>query len=222
MKEAKDFYNEFAPKLLADYAHGNPRTEAAIRYAVSKIPASARRILDLGCGIGWSSGEIKRALPAAAVLGVDLSPQLIETAAALFATPDLAFAAADLTQAGLDLAPPFDAIVMLDVYEHIPREARGRLHQQLARLLGPEGILLLTFPSVSHQEFLKQCHPDQIQPVDELIHEPDLQQLARDRGGRLFRGRRGGLRFGGLGFGDRLGRRLLQKLRGSLGGRLLR
>ena len=51
------FYAGFRNRLLLDYVRGNGRTEAAIRHAIRFIPASAQRILDLGCGIGWSSRE---------------------------------------------------------------------------------------------------------------------------------------------------------------------
>jgi hypothetical protein len=54
------FYDNFANKLVGDYASGNRRTEHAIRFAVESLPGGRRRVLDIGCRIGWSSFEIAR------------------------------------------------------------------------------------------------------------------------------------------------------------------
>ena len=44
----REFYDNFSERLLADYVHGNPRIEAAIKHALRWIPLNARRILDIG------------------------------------------------------------------------------------------------------------------------------------------------------------------------------
>jgi glycosyltransferase involved in cell wall biosynthesis/protein-L-isoaspartate O-methyltransferase len=176
----KDFYCRFSRHLLADFVHGNPRIEAAIKHALRWIPPNAKRILDVGCGIGWSTWEIKRDRPEAFVLGVDLSSESIRIAQTLFEETQLVFVTHDISQDHALIQPPYDVIVMLDVYEHIEREQRGDFHQLLAKALGPNGMVVLTFPSVDHQRFLRTRHPEGLQPIDEDVTKEDISVLARD------------------------------------------
>jgi colanic acid/amylovoran biosynthesis glycosyltransferase len=176
----KDFYCRFSRHLLADFVYGNPRIEAAIKHALRWIPPNAKRILDVGCGIGWSTWEIKRDLPEAFVLGVDLSSESIRIAQTLFEGNQLKFVAHDISQGHDLMQPPYDVIVMLDVYEHIERQQRGNFHQLLAKALGPNGMVVLTFPSVDHQTFLRTRHPEELQPIDEDVTKEDISVLARD------------------------------------------
>jgi glycosyltransferase involved in cell wall biosynthesis/protein-L-isoaspartate O-methyltransferase len=179
------FYSHFLEKHLTDCAHGNPRTEAAIRHTLSWIPLSTQRILDVGCGIGWSSWEIKRHLPDAFILGVDLNPQSIVMACSLFESSDLTFSVRDITADEDMPMSPFDAIVMLDVYEHIPEHLRSRLHTVLSDLLAKDGRIILTCPSVQHQRYLR-VRREGLQPVDEDVSEEDVARMAADLGGRLI------------------------------------
>lgn len=181
-EDARRFYDQFGDKLVADYVNDNPRTASAIRYVLNWLPATARRVLDVGCGIGWSTWEIKRHLRDAEVLGVDLSPRLIELAEQLFDAPGLGFAARDVTRDEIGQAARWDAVVMLDVYEHIPRQSRTQLHTALDDALSPHGVVILAFPSVSHQSFLRPHHPEGLQPVDEDVTRGDIDALALDIG----------------------------------------
>lgn len=83
-QEVKDFYCRFSGQLLADYFYGNRRVEAAIQHALHWIPTKAQSILDVGCGIGWSTWEIKRSRAEAFVMGIDLSLESSRIAQALF------------------------------------------------------------------------------------------------------------------------------------------
>lgn len=182
--QARAFYDDATGRLLADAVYGNPRADAAIAYALAAVPPQARRILDLGCGVGWSSQRLRQQFVDAEVLGIDVSPRAIAVAARLFARPGLRFAVGDITAWPL-ASPPFDAIVMLDVYEHIPRAERPRLHDTLRRLLAPGGRLILACPTPAHQRYLREQHPAGLQPVDEDVTRADLERLAQNLGGAL-------------------------------------
>ena len=109
------FYDRFARKLLADYASGNPRTEQAILFAISMLPGDRIEVLDIGCGIGWSTSEIASNHPDARVRGVDLSPRLVATARSLFGgEPRTRFEVCDFIEDKIE--DEVDAIVLLDVY----------------------------------------------------------------------------------------------------------
>jgi len=185
-EKQQTFYDTFSKKLLADYAFGNPRLKAAIEHAVHWIPLDAKRILDVGCGIGWSTWEIKRNHPEAFVLGVDISAEMIRISRNLFPAPELKFAVHDIAEWDGLLEISFDAIVMLDVYEHIPRELRSRVHQILRQALEKQGHLVLTFPSISHQNYLRAHEPDGLQVVDEDVAMEDIYRLAQDIDGEVI------------------------------------
>ena len=55
MKKSLDFYNSFGLKLINDYVRGNKRMENAIVELSKFIKSDSTAILDIGCGIGWSS-----------------------------------------------------------------------------------------------------------------------------------------------------------------------
>jgi glycosyltransferase involved in cell wall biosynthesis len=183
--EVRQYYDGFAKSLLADYVHGNPRIEAAIRHALRWLPAGAGHILDVGCGVGWSSWEIKRHRPAARVVGLDLSGDMVRIAEALFPAAGLSFVAAEIAEWTGGAGAPLDAVVMLDVYEHIPRARRAALHLTVSRLLGASGRIVLSFPSIAHQAWLRQHAPGGLQPVDEDVAEEDVASFAREVGGRV-------------------------------------
>lgn len=84
-----------------------PMTEVALKLAAFRF---GEHVLDIGCGAGATSVEIARAVrPGGSVLGVDLSPQLIEVAQERAAAESLAaeFIEADAGAAKFDRA--FDA-----------------------------------------------------------------------------------------------------------------
>jgi 2-polyprenyl-3-methyl-5-hydroxy-6-metoxy-1,4-benzoquinol methylase len=182
----QSYYDNWDDRLVADYKRGNPRVLGGIEYVLNQIPQSASRILDIGCGIGWSTWEIKRHFPEAEVVGVDISPQLIETANTLFgAETGLTFDTCDVTE---DTPPegPYDAIAMIDVYEHIPRDSRSVFHQALSQLLKSDGKLILTCPTPHLQRYLAANAPHKLQPVDEIIRDSDLETLLDDIDGATY------------------------------------
>jgi len=97
-------------------------------------------ICDLGCG----PGQVARYLHdrGANVIGVDLSPGMIERARAL--TPGVAFDAGDMR--ALDVPDgAWQAIVAFYSIVHIPREELAGVFREMKRVLAPGGALLLSF-----------------------------------------------------------------------------
>jgi cyclopropane fatty-acyl-phospholipid synthase-like methyltransferase len=129
--------------------------------------------LDIGCGIGWSSFEIARR-SRANVLAVDLSESSIIAAKELFQHPNIEFRQLDITSAEFTEQIKFDLIVMVDVFEHIPKENRIEFYKLLNRLLSHQGKVALTCPTVYHQKYLRDNNPGGLQPVDEDV---DLSEL---------------------------------------------
>ena len=84
----------------------------------------------------------------------------------------------------IDREGEWDAIVLPDVYEHIPRDDRDALHARLARLLAPAGRLVITVPTPAAQRDLV-AEGGELQVVDEDVTLDDLRRLADDVGGVL-------------------------------------
>ncbi|MGH8545285.1 MAG: methyltransferase domain-containing protein, partial [Gammaproteobacteria bacterium] len=179
------FYDDFSRRLLADYVHGNPRIEAALAHVIRSIPPKAKRVLDIGCGIGWTTFEIKRHFPDADVVGIDLSSESIAIARRLFDAEGARFEVADVTDSRWRPGGAYDAIVLCDVYEHVPDSARPKFDRTLAGLLAETGVVILTFPSAQHQEHLAHHDPGGLQPVDETITQHTLNTLATTVGGSV-------------------------------------
>ncbi len=106
--------------------------------AMAAAPRRRRRVADLGCGCGMMLQKLRGDFDA---VGMDDSPQAIGFCARRGVRvtqgrlPD---------QIGLEPGT-FDAVLMLDVLEHLDQDAASAA--AAARLLGPGGILLCTVPA---------------------------------------------------------------------------
>lgn len=170
-----DYYNGFRSRLMEDYTLQNERVVAALEFA-NKHLDEAYTILDVGCGIGWSTNEL--AACHAKVVGLDISPVLINTARAMF--PDHTFVAADFVDC---LPVVVDGVVMIDVYEHFAREDWPKVHRQIRRT-GASRVVL-TMPTPATQQYARD-HGVALQPIDEDVTDQDIRQLTDGVGGVLL------------------------------------
>lgn len=99
-------------------------------------------VLDVGCGVGrWS---LRLAERHNRVLGLDLSPRMVELAQARARERDLdcEFAVGDVVS--VKLARRFDLILVVTVLQHLTEDADLRMAvHNLSRLLKPSGSLVL-------------------------------------------------------------------------------
>lgn len=184
MKSVEEFYNNFDKKLIDDYVFGNKRLESAIVKFASFISEKSENILDIGCGLGWSSHEFAKHFDNANIEGIDLSPILLETANKLFHNNNLSYKVIDITQNLPDTL--YDAVVMIDVYEHIQISDRPKFHEALKAVIKDQGRLILACPSKYHQEYLKKNNPNGLQPIDEDVDSESFNRLAKDIEGELI------------------------------------
>jgi len=182
--EIAKFYDAFGQKLIRDYINQNRRLYLAIEFAKSRIPPGAKAVLDLGCGIGFSTLELSSAFPNSHFTGLDISNHLIEIAKRLFPRSNSTFISGDLFELEID-AESVDVVVMLDSYEHFPKSTRKELHSFLNRVLTRDGILVLTTPSPQHQHYLARENPSNLQIIDEVVTAEDLLALGADTGASL-------------------------------------
>ena len=110
---------------------------------------------------------MSRKWTASQVVGLDISPKSIEIAKELFGLPRVSFVEGTLVTGAL--SGKFDLIVLMDVYEHVSIADRPGLHQVFKELCTDSARIVLSFPTPRCLAWLRQDHPDQIQPVDEDI-----------------------------------------------------
>jgi len=116
---------------------------------------SATRALDVGCGNGRHAELL--AARAKSVVGIDLSRELLREAATRARERDFA-EALDLVHGDAAALPIADDAVGLATYvatlHHLsPRAARVRSLDELARVLAPGGVALVSAWSTAHDRF---------------------------------------------------------------------
>jgi 2-polyprenyl-3-methyl-5-hydroxy-6-metoxy-1,4-benzoquinol methylase len=106
------------------------------------VPATARDILELGCGHGLFAAHLALTRPHATVHGTDVDGDKIEAAqrAAARHTGNLTFAP---SQPGEIPEGPWDAIAIVDVLYLIDEANQRDLVERAAGQLAPNGILLV-------------------------------------------------------------------------------
>jgi trans-aconitate 2-methyltransferase len=102
-------------------------------------PKTPRRILDLGCGSGLSTLELRRAFPKAEIVGVDVSPDMLKAAAKRL--PDAIFREGDA--ASFD-SRGFDLVFANAVFHWVPGHLAAI--SRLAQALPPGGCLAVQMP----------------------------------------------------------------------------
>lgn len=179
--EIAKYYDDGVEGCLRDYVRGNRRIRQAEAFFLSALNRSRpRRVLDVGCGIGSSAYRLCQRSDGVQVVAVDISERRIAVARDLFQHPNLSFKVSAMDAPLGEGA--FDAVVMMDVYEHIPRTRVKAFHHEVANLLTPDGLVLMTMPSPLHQARLAAERPDALQIVDETITAREIVQFADDIG----------------------------------------
>jgi SAM-dependent methyltransferase len=119
--------------------------EHLARYWWAGAFCEGRRVLDAGCGVGYGAGVLKRA-GAVEVVAIDVSEAIIDVARN--EAPDgVVFEVGDLRSLSYSESS-FDLIVCFEVIEHV--EEQERVLDQLARVLHPKGLLLISSPNRDH------------------------------------------------------------------------
>lgn len=126
-----------------DLWNGESRVEAITPYVARLRDVAVRwarrqgarpRILEVGCGGGWTAHGLAQLGP---VVAIDLSPLAIEAASKRF--PEVDFVAGDFYVA--PLPGPFDVITTADTIAHVP-DQQGFI-DRVAQLLAPGGMFVL-------------------------------------------------------------------------------
>lgn len=136
-----------APQTLA---------HSAARYAFAAQFVRGRRVLDVGCGAGLGTRRLLDA-GAAEVQGIDRREEALALARRDDSRQDpTAYRQGDLND---DLPYPdgrFDAVVCLEVLEHVDRQ--GHLAAEIHRVLAEGGIAVISVPHDPFEDFWSRVH----------------------------------------------------------------
>jgi ubiquinone/menaquinone biosynthesis C-methylase UbiE len=140
------------------------------RYAFARRFVAGRRVLDAACGEGYGAALLAGA--AASVVGVDIAPQVVADARVRYAQiPNLRFTAASVTALPLADAS-VDAVVSFETIEHVGADDQRRMLEEFARVLAPDGVLILSSPNrPEYSEARGYANPFH-------VHELDRDELA--------------------------------------------
>jgi 2-polyprenyl-6-hydroxyphenyl methylase/3-demethylubiquinone-9 3-methyltransferase len=176
-----DSHGEFRPLHLL-----NP---VRVEYIATRVPLTARRVLDVGCG----GGLLAEALAArgASVIGIDLAPGMIEVARLHAAESRLAIDYRVADAQGMAGATPgaFDVITCMEMLEHVPDPAA--MVATLAALVRPGGALFVStlnrnlrsfLQAIVAGEYLLRLLPRGTHEYERLIRPAELARWARAAG----------------------------------------
>jgi SAM-dependent methyltransferase len=116
---------------------------------LTRIPWTARTVLDVGCARGALGAAYRRINPAVRLLGIDKDPDAADAAALHY--DDVVAGDVERDPLPFDLPDGLDCVVYGDVLEHLVEPfAVVRRH---ARALTPDGVMLICVPNVEHWSF---------------------------------------------------------------------
>ncbi|WP_055701826.1 class I SAM-dependent methyltransferase [Streptomyces silaceus] len=136
---------EFFTARAADWDARFPDDGPAYRAAVAELGlGEGTRVLDAGCGTGLALPALREAVgPSGVVLGVDLTPAMLEAATRAGRDRDGRLLLSDVTRLPLR-TESLDAVFGAGLISHLPDPAENL--RELRRVVRPGGLLALFHP----------------------------------------------------------------------------
>ena len=143
----------------ADQISHRTEGEAAL---LEFIPASTRRILDLGTGDGRLLAIVRRQHPQAAAVAVDFSPAMLEAARKKFAGDERIRVVDHNMDSPLPRLAKFDAVISSFAIHHLVHERKRALYAEIYGLLNAGGVF---------------CNLEHVASPTERLHEEFLHRI---------------------------------------------
>ncbi|MEO7081989.1 MAG: methyltransferase domain-containing protein [Flavobacteriales bacterium] len=163
----RSFYDDYAPSQAERGI--NQRHLRIMEWLEQFGLRNGMRVLEIGCGIGTQTELLADKIPNGQILAIDISPRSIEMARQRLAgKTHVELRCGDIVTLNVD--GTFDMIVLPDVLEHIPTVDHAVLFQKLAKLLDPDGQVLIHIPAPQYLEWITRHHPERLQVIDQPLH----------------------------------------------------
>ncbi|MFH8735112.1 class I SAM-dependent methyltransferase [Streptomyces sp. NPDC017964] len=173
----QEFFSARAAHWDTRFPDDGPRFEAAVAELGLR---AGDRVLDAGCGTGRALPALRDAVgPSGAVLGVDLTPAMLEAAVRAGRDRAGSLMLADVTRLPVR-SESLDAVFGSGLVAHLPQPQESLL--ELARVVRPGGLLALFHPIGRAALAARQGR--ELTP-DDLRAEPNLRSLLAGSGWQM-------------------------------------
>jgi len=184
--DVQSFYDDFLESKMLEYrVRGNPRIKKAAERILDFIRPNIR-VLEVGCGIGITTERIADEVEEGHVWAFDISERNIWYARETVNRSNVTFFDANITEDEQDIrkqvTEPVDVVTLVDVIEHIPKEAHQKLFEFLRSIMSDRSFVVLTYPSPQYQRYLKESNPEELQIIDQVIEREELLASASPAG----------------------------------------
>ena len=126
------------------------------------IPATARRILDLGTGDGRLLALVRGAYPDREAVAIDFSPAMLDAARQRFAGDEGVQVVAHNLDGPLPNLGKFDAVVSSFAIHHLVHERKRELYAEIYSVLSPGGVF---------------CNLEHVSSPSERLHKDFLHRI---------------------------------------------
>lgn len=148
--------NERAVKFEGEVRH---------RYQLAAKGVVNKRVLDVGCGLGWGAEYLAKK-KAKQVLGIDRSLAAINYAKINFQLKNLSFRQLDVKDIR-ELKTKFDLVLIFDVLEHLPKKLMKKFIKDVSQCLSLGGRVIVSTPNKLVTRFSNPYHVQEFS-ADEL------------------------------------------------------
>lgn len=114
----------------------------------SKMIGSGKRIIEVGCSDGFRSNILAEF--SKEVIGVDIDSEAVQEASASIKLPNVQFKNADFMSCDLG---KFDALVSMDVIEHIQSENENKFFSAVKKNLNETGMAVIGTPNKNAEAY---------------------------------------------------------------------
>jgi len=107
-------------------------------------PGKRLKVLDIGCGTGWTLRQLAKRAPNTVGVGIDIAPGMVQRAQTLSASEglsNLTFRKMDWESVCDDLSGPFDAILCISAFHYFAQPLRALI--RMRSIIGDGGQLLI-------------------------------------------------------------------------------
>ncbi|MGW6142308.1 class I SAM-dependent methyltransferase [Streptomyces sp. NPDC055144] len=173
----QEFFSARAAQWDTRFPDDGPRFERAVAELGLR---AGDRVLDAGCGTGRALPALRDAVgPSGAVLGVDLTPAMLEAAVRAGRDRAGSLMLADVTRLPVR-SESLDAVFGSGLVAHLPQPQENL--RELARVVRPGGLLALFHPIGRAALAARQGRE---LTTDDLRAEPNLRSLLAGSGWRM-------------------------------------